>query len=123
MSRSSSTSVSESSRKAMRSFWLGAMVLSLTTLARAQAPAVNPGGVVNAASGAAQGVAPGSMVSIFRANLASAATVSSTVPLTISLGDVVSVTFNNSAAPLFLATPLQINAQVPWNLLPAGTGA
>src|ERR1700722_12806916 len=100
---------------------LGAIVLSLAVLARAQAPAVNPGGVVNAASGATQGVAPGGMVSIFGTNLASAATVSNAVPLGMTLGDVVSVTFNNIAAPLFYVSPLQINAQVPWNVLPAGS--
>ena len=125
-SQSGVTSVAESGRKAMCSFWLGArlaaIVLSLAALARAQAPAVNPGGVVNAASGTAQGVAPGSMVSIFGTNLASAATVSSAVPLATTMGDMVSVTFNNIAAPLFYVSPLQINAQVPWNVLAAGTG-
>jgi uncharacterized protein (TIGR03437 family) len=107
----------------MRSFWLSAMVLSLATLARAQAPAVNPGGVVNAASGANQGVAPGSIVSIYGTNLASAATASSAVPLPTTLADVTSVTFNNVTAALFYVSPLQINAQVPWNVLPAGTAS
>jgi uncharacterized protein (TIGR03437 family) len=130
-SQSGATSVSESGRKTRRSFWpgarlgarLGAIVLSLAILAHAQAPAVNAGGIVNAASGSTQGIAPGSIVSIFGTNLASANAASSAVPLPVTLSDVVSVTFNNIAAPLFYVSPLQINAQVPWNVLPAGTAS
>jgi len=118
--QSDAPSVSESNRKAMRSFWLAAMLLSLAALARAQAPAVNAGGVVNAASGATQGIAPGMIVAIFGTNLAGAAAVSTKIPLSTTLGDVASVTFNKVAAPLFYVSPLQINAQVPWNVLPAG---
>ena len=115
-SRWSSTSVSEGYKNVMKSLWLGVMILSLTALARAQAPAVNPGGIVNAASGATGGVAPGSIVSIFGTNLASTATAATEIPIATTLGDVVSVTFNNIAAPLFYVSPLQINAQVPWNV-------
>ena len=104
----------------MRSFWLGAIILSLATLARAQAPAVNSGGVVNSASYSAQGVAPGSIVSIFGKNLASQPGSSNSIPLSTALGNVTSVTFGGVAASLYFVSPLQINAQLPWNVLPSG---
>ena len=119
--RSNSRSISENNKKALRSLWLGAVALSLTSFAHAQAPAINAGGVVNAASGDNQGLAPGSIVAIFGTNLATAASSATKIPVATTLGDVVSVTFNNVAAPLFYVSPLQINAQVPWNVLPSGT--
>ncbi len=76
---------------------------------------------MNSGSYSAQGVAPGSLVSIFGTNLASALAVGSTIPLSLNLGDVTSVTFNNIPAGLYYVGPLQINAQLPWNVLPAGT--
>jgi len=86
----------------------------------AQAPAVTPGGTVNAASNAAsQPVAPGSLVSIYGSNFAAGLALASTVPLSTSLSST-SVSINGIAAPLDYVSPGQINAQVPFNVLPAG---
>jgi uncharacterized protein (TIGR03437 family) len=99
--------------------------LSLAT-ATAQTPAVFQDGVVNAGSFASgQAVTPGSIVAIFGSDLASQLTQASTIPLSTSLNNV-SVTFNNISAPLFAVipqgpgNPAQINAQLPWNVLPQG---
>jgi uncharacterized protein (TIGR03437 family) len=89
-------------------------VLTLAGLAMAQAPSVNDNGVVDGA-GFRPAPAPGSIVSIFGTNFASAVSVASTVPLSTSLGGV-SVTFNGAQAPLFFVGPLQINAQLPSGL-------
>lgn len=93
-----------------------------------QTPVVQSGGVVNAASFAPGGaVAPGSLVSIFGTDLAATAGLSDSIPLATSLKGV-TVTFNGIPAPLlgvFPDTPgrtfSQVNAQVPWNVLSAGT--
>jgi uncharacterized protein (TIGR03437 family) len=104
---------------AVRRVFLG--LFAITCLGWAQTPVVNSGGVVNTASYAAQGVAPGSIVSIFGTNLAgSPAANPGKIPLPTTLGDVLSVTFNGTAAPLFSVSPTQINAQLPWEVLPSG---
>jgi uncharacterized protein (TIGR03437 family) len=87
-----------------------------------QTPAVNPGGVVNSASlVAGQTVAPGSVVAIFGTQLGAQLALADTVPWSSSLGNV-SVTFNGVAAPLQFVTTGQINAQIPWDVLPTGAG-
>ena len=91
-----------------------------------QTPVVAAGGVLNGASfSKGQAVAPGSLVSIFGTDLASSNAVADTIPLSTSLGNV-TVTFNGTLAPLngVFHDPTkgdQINAQLPWELLPAGT--
>jgi uncharacterized protein (TIGR03437 family) len=105
----------------MRLRALGIGLLVVASLARAQGPAVNAGGVLNSGSYSTLGVAPGSLVSIFGTNLAGALSLASTIPLSTTLGDVTSVTFNNIPAALYYVGPLQINAQLPWDVLPAGT--
>lgn len=95
--------------------------LLLAVVLCAQTPAVNPGGIVNAASYSSAGVAPGSIVSIFGTNLASQPVSASSIPLPKSLGNVSSVTFNGLAGPLYSVSPSQINAQVPWEALAAGS--
>src|SRR5579863_2779235 len=107
----------------MRSVSLGVVLLSLASLAHAQTPAVNAGGVVNSGSYAAHGVAPGSIVSIFGTNLAATTTLAKSIPLPTTLSDVTSVTFNGIHAPLYFVSAGQINAQLPWNVLPAGTNS
>ena len=98
-------------------------ILCFTALAAtlcAQTPAVTPGGVLNGASFAReQAVAPGSLVSIFGSDLASGLTQNDTVPLSTTLSSV-SVTFNNIPAGLYFVSPGQVNAQIPWNVLPSG---
>jgi len=83
-------------------------------------PAVNAGGVVNSGSYTAQGVAPGSIVSVFGTNLAASTATASAIPLPTTLSDVTSVTFNNIPAGLYFVSQNQINAQLPFDVLPAG---
>lgn len=86
----------------------------------AQTPTVADGGVVNSASFVkGQVVTPGSLVSIFGSNLAASIAEADSIPLSTSRAGV-SVTFNNVAAPLSYVSPDLINAQLPWNTLPAG---
>ncbi|MEK7404692.1 MAG: IPT/TIG domain-containing protein [Acidobacteriota bacterium] len=99
----------------MRGTWVCFLLLASALFA--QTPAVTPGGVVNAASFAAgQPAAPGSLVSIFGSNLAGSLAQADTIPLSTSLSDVRSVTFNNIPAPLIFVSAGQINAQIPWNV-------
>jgi uncharacterized protein (TIGR03437 family) len=77
-------------------------------------------GVVNGASFIPFGQpghanAPGSIVSIFGTNFASSLAQASTIPLSTSLGGV-SVTFNGVATPLYVVSPGQINAQLPFGM-------
>lgn len=85
-------------------------------------PTVSAGGVLNSGSYTAQGVAPGSIVSIFGANLAASTATTSATPLPTALSDVTSVTFNSIPAGLFFVSQNQINAQLPFNVLPSGQG-
>jgi uncharacterized protein (TIGR03437 family) len=79
------------------------------------APLVASGGVVNAASFAAQApIAPGSLVSIFGANLAQPGQASS-LPLPMQLGGS-SVVFGGQQAPLVFTSNGQVNAMVPYGL-------
>jgi uncharacterized protein (TIGR03437 family) len=73
-------------------------------------------GVVNGASYQAN-LAPGSIVSIFGSGLSASTLTASTANLPPFLGSV-NVYFNGIAAPLFYASPGQINAQVPYELTP-----
>jgi uncharacterized protein (TIGR03437 family) len=96
--------------------------LAISGAALAQTPSVAAGGVLNAASGVVgQPVTVGSLVSIFGSNLASGLTQADSVPLSTSLGGV-TVQFVNgdttTNAPLLFVVGSQVNAQVPWNLVP-----
>ncbi len=70
--------------------------------------------IVNAASFVAGPISPGSIVSIFGQNLGRQAS-AATVPLPRSLGGT-QVFFDTIPAPLYIVTPGQLNAQVPWEL-------
>ncbi len=89
-------------------------------------PVISPGGVVNAASFAGEGVAPGEIVAIFGANLGPEAGISNsgyeagTGRLPTTLGGV-TVTFDGQAAPLFYVSRGQINAQVPYEAAASAT--
>ena len=85
-------------------------------------PAVNAGGVVNSGSYTAQGVAPGSIVSVFGTNLAASTANASAIPLPTALSDVISVTFNDIPAGLYFVSQNQINAQLPFDVLSADSG-
>lgn len=84
-------------------------------------PSIDLGGVVDAASFAKDHpVAAGSMVAIFGSQLSGPSAIATATPLPYAMADNVSVTFNGMAAPVQYVSPEQINAQVPWNVLPAG---
>jgi len=85
-------------------------------------PAVNAGGVVNSGSYTAQGVSPGSIVSVFGTNLAASTATASAIPLPTALSDVTSVTFNGVPAGLYFVSQNQINAQLPFDVLSGGSG-
>ena len=92
-----------------------AVLMLAAGMALPQTPTVTDGGVVNLASGVpGQPVAPGSLVAIFGSQLASSLAAANTIPLSNSLADVTSVTFNGNPVPLQFVSPTQINAQVPW---------
>jgi minor extracellular serine protease Vpr len=83
-------------------------------------PAVNANGVVNAASNqVGQGIAPGSMVSIYGTGFGEAAQNAYTVPLPLSLLGV-SVSFDTATtsypASILYVGEQQVNVQVPWEL-------
>jgi len=95
-------------------------VFSLSVGLGPSVPAVGAGGVVNSGSYTAQGVAPGSLVSIFGTNLAASTSSGNSIPLPTALSDVTSVTFNGIPAGLYFVSSGQINAQLPFNV-PTGT--
>lgn len=75
-------------------------------------PEIAPGGVVNAGSFTPR-LAPGSVVSIFGINLASAHRRSAGLPLPAEL-DGITATWDDEALPLLFVSPHQINAQLPY---------
>ncbi|OFW40135.1 MAG: hypothetical protein A3J28_06665 [Acidobacteria bacterium RIFCSPLOWO2_12_FULL_60_22] len=86
--------------------------------ANATAPALNAGGIVNAASFArGEGLAPGSIVAVFGRNLARGENYASRVPLEKTLGGA-TLNIGGIEAPLFFSSEGQINAQVPIELTP-----
>jgi len=77
------------------------------------APAINPGGVVNAADRRA-GIRPGSSVEIYGTNLAVSTCSADTLPRPTQLPcSPTRVSVSGRDAPLFYVSPLQINAQIP----------
>jgi len=94
----------------------GGGLLTPSTGAVANAPSINSGGVINAASGA-PGVAPGAWISIYGTNLSTAiagATANDLVNgyLPTTLGGA-SVTIDGKSAYLNYVSPTQINVQAP----------
>jgi uncharacterized protein (TIGR03437 family) len=84
----------------------------------ARIPAVFPGGVVHAASFTPNGaLVPGSIVSIFGANLASTSAGASSLPLPKTLAGA-SLQVGGYDVPLFYSSGGQINAQLPFELPP-----
>jgi uncharacterized protein (TIGR03437 family) len=100
-------------------------------LASAQTPTIASGGIANGASFQAIPLTPGSLFSIFGSGLASQTASASTVPFSRSLGGVTVQFVNGSTtinAPISYVHPgsgstSQINAQIPWSLVTAGTSA
>jgi uncharacterized protein (TIGR03437 family) len=84
--------------------------------ANAAAPALNSGGIVNGASFApAAPLAPGSIISVFGANLAPTAAGASTLPLPKTLAGA-SLQVGGLDVPLFYSSGGQVNAQLPFEL-------
>ena len=80
-------------------------------------PNINSGGVVNAASFAAgQGLAPGTIASVFGVDLALRPEAAIGEPLPVSLGGS-NLLFNGSIpVPQFFVSQTQSNIQIPWEL-------
>src|ERR1039457_5304644 len=92
------------------------LLAAMAASAQTAPPVVSAGGVASTAGpSTGQAVAPGSLVSIFGTNLASSMAASGTVPLSTTLSGV-SVTFNNTPAPVQFVSNGQINVQLPWGL-------
>ena len=80
-------------------------------------PAIAPFGIRNAAGSLPDDVAPGSLVSIFGANLAPGLEVGPSNPLAQSLQGVTAL-LDDNFLPLVFVSPGQINAQLPSGLEP-----
>ncbi|MGH9673814.1 MAG: hypothetical protein ACRD44_11595 [Bryobacteraceae bacterium] len=79
-------------------------------------PAINSGGIVNAASLAREApLAPGSMISIFGTRLAERAEIAQSLPLGTQLGGT-TVVLAGRLLPLLYSSDGQINAQVPFDI-------
>ena len=77
---------------------------------------VSAGGVVNSAS-YADGVAPGSIVSVFGNFLLTNPIAVSSFPIPTNLGGLSIQFWSAPLAPLFYASAGQVNAQVPWEFM------
>jgi uncharacterized protein (TIGR03437 family) len=101
----------------------GTLLTADFSLTAMDAPAVPQLGALNAASYALSppsqpGVAtssPGALISIFGTSLSAATTTAPSLPLQTTLGGS-SVIIDGVPAPLLYVSPLQINAQVPYEL-------
>jgi uncharacterized protein (TIGR03437 family) len=105
---------------------LSVLILLAAASASAQTPVIAPQGVLNGGSfdKTGQPLAPGALISIFGSDLSAATASASTIPLSTDLSGV-QVTFNGVKAPLkdvvHGSSFDQINAQIPFEVLPAGT--
>ncbi len=107
-----------------KSYFCLSLLLGFGLLA-AQTPTVTTGGVLNGASFAkGSPITPGSLITIFGTQLAATTAEADSIPLSTSLGGVTVQFVNGSTtinAPMLFANSSQINAQVPWSLVPSGT--
>jgi uncharacterized protein (TIGR03437 family) len=94
----------------------GVTSAALTFTIKPPIPTYSAAGIVNAASSGAL-IAPGSLISIYGFNLATSTSVAASVPLPGTLAGT-SVTLNGVQAPLLYVSPLQINAQAPFEIAP-----
>jgi uncharacterized protein (TIGR03437 family) len=70
--------------------------------------------IANAASGQANIIAPGSIISIYGSGLAQASLTATSFPLPLTLAGA-TISINNSSVPILFASSGQINAQVPFD--------
>lgn len=92
-----------------------AFVTKIDTNAQVPTPVLRS--VVGAASYRPEAIAPGSLVALFGANLASDVAKPGRIPLPTTLNGT-RVTFNGVLAPLLYVSPNQINVQVPFEIEP-----
>ena len=90
---------------------MNAFITKIDTNAQVPTPALQS--VVGAASFRPEAIAPGSLVALFGAGLASGVAKAGAIPLPKVLIDAV-VSFNGVPAPLLYVSPDQVNAQVPF---------
>ena len=83
-----------------------------------QSTAMTISSVANTGGENGTALAAGSLAAIFGNGLAASLATAGTIPLSATLGDVTSVTFNGVSAPLSLVSFGQINAQIPWEVSP-----
>src|SRR4029077_8751207 len=78
---------------------------------------LNPVGVVNAASSApfTAGIAPGELLTLYGTNLSTDTQIAATVPFPTMLAGV-QVMMNGIAAPIYVVSPGQISAIVPYGV-------
>ena len=88
----------------------GAIGVTVTAAASTAAPAIQR--VANGAS-FGQTFAPGMVLTIFGSNLADATWIASSVPLPVHISGV-TVTIGTVSAPLYYASPGQLNVQIPY---------
>lgn len=79
-------------------------------------PSINPGDVLNAASYASAGLAPGSIAAAYGNFLLNSSALAGGLPLPISLSGLSLQFGGNLAAPLYYVSGAQVNLQVPWEL-------
>ncbi|HUD99592.1 MAG TPA: IPT/TIG domain-containing protein [Bryobacteraceae bacterium] len=80
------------------------------------APSFPADGVINAAAPAAA-LSPGELFSIYGSNLAAGVQAPALLPLPATMA-AATVQIDGITAPLVYVSPLQINAQVPWEVTP-----
>ena len=102
-------------------FFTTVFLIGGATIGFCQAPSIDATKEVENGASFIQGqpVAPGSFVAIFGNNFGSGLTLFDTVPLSTQLAGA-SVTFNGIPAPVIGVAAGQINAEMPWGVLPAG---
>ena len=94
---------------------IAGLSVQVTQTGTGPSPALNPGGVVNAAS-YAYPIAPGSIAAAFGDLLVTSMSTDGSSPLLTSLSGL-SLQFGDATeAPLFFASTGQVNFQVPWEL-------
>lgn len=94
----------------------GSISVSGSLQSSANAPVIEAGGVVNAASYSASApLSPGTMIAIFGSNLTNGTASASTLPLPSQLSGTL-VTIGGQPAPLIYAGGGQVNAVIPYGL-------
>ncbi|MFN0171760.1 MAG: BACON domain-containing protein [Bryobacteraceae bacterium] len=90
------------------------------SVAVSRAPVLSPGGIINNFSGlVGSALAPGTVAAIFGSDLAALSASATQVPLPLSLNGT-AVLVAGTPAPLYFASPAQVNLQLPIDLAAGG---